>query len=454
MKSICPIIFLLSMALSTAFGQNPQQLKQDLETDMLGFTDKLAGFAYCPAGRREAFAKQVELIDKFSNGMSARHFNDLNRTSGRDLKASEYFSKIISQFQNKIVFEFSGISVDDCTISKDGRQYVMAYARKDVELPEGDKSSYDCCFVYDISAKPYKVDRIIQVERLEPSDRCVPVEQQRKQTASNNLASKKFKEYKSQADAALEVGNFTEAKDLYQSALFYKPNDTDAMLKYEESEEQLSYNSYFESAELLEAQGRYEEAVENYRKAAKYQPGDTAVSERIGFCQAKIKEESNASNFNYYRELGDLNFEKQYFESAQSHYKTALNYRPGDTYCESRSKECGRKIQLGQEKVVYAQLKKARNLVAREKVKAYAEAVEIYTELIPSGKLNGTDYFFLAQIMDGQLTPVKKRMNYDNRYCAILAREYCYKAAFEFENQAARDLWNYHFSGRARKKKG
>lgn len=443
-------IFLVSwLFYITAEALNAQAYMSSVEKALYAYTENMKAYAYAQGSQAEIQSRQTDLNDMFRDGPLASHFNDLENTQSA-CEVGNYLLIIKNKYKHKLLFEFSELNVEDCSMERNSRRYVKAFAKKEIKFENNDKKNFLITIIYDVTnTNAPMIDMVTAVELLTPEDNCKGLNTGNSRIV-RDIADERYEEYMREGDAYFSAKNYNAALAAYEQARYFR--DTEAVkTKIKSCREQLNAQYYITQGDDAFRRNDYDKAVEYYEKAMELQPGNATLGSKVRDSKTKLTEKRNRESYAYYKEQADSYLQKKFFDRAKSLYQQALLYKPGDTYCNDKITQCEKELRLKNDRYVYEQLDIARNYFRSGKNKNYDDAVKIMTEMMPSGKLTGSDYYMMAQALDQPRSNLRSLMGYDNQYCYMLASIYLHKAAFTFNHAGARDMWENHFSHKSRK---
>jgi tetratricopeptide (TPR) repeat protein len=161
------------------------------------------------------------------------------------------------------------------------------------------------------------------------------------------------------ANNALAKNQFPLAKENFQKALTFKPEDAaaksriaevdklaDAYAKQKSQAEQ--YTLHMQAGDALMGRKQYTEAKESFIKALTAKPGDKLAASRITAVESAVEADQAASlkvqndQYNAAMAAGNYAIAKQQFEIAKSSYQKALSFKPDDVIAKSKIAETDR----------------------------------------------------------------------------------------------------------------
>ena len=210
------------------------------------------------------------------------------------------------------------------------------------------KESYQKALTYK-PADPYVNGKIAETERLSLAFANQKVKEE--QVASQ------YKTLVTTADNYYTAKEFAKARETYSRALALKPGDTYAQsristidktaaseqaAKIKASED--GYKMAIAAANTAIAQNSFSLAKENFQRALGYKPGDLLATGKLTemdnlIAQQKVLKEKDEYNLNQYKEKvasADKLFSSGDLAAAKEGYATALQFKPGDAYCNQK----------------------------------------------------------------------------------------------------------------------
>lgn len=429
------LTFLLSGKLLASYDKKQVEFVINMYCEMLT--------TYSNAPNYETAQSKRRGLNELFDHKQLDHAFDLFGDEGRNNDNFESYVRIIEEsYDNKILVEFNNLYVFSCTAKINGKEF--AYVLLDKKLKYiGNKSEFKdkeknvkILIGINVSTSAYKIDLVVFPEEYKSNDENCIINV--KQDQQNVL----YEENMKIADIAFYQKDYVSAKQFYEKATLFMPNDSKALSQLNICNSIINYESYLSSADKYFTD-------KNYSKAKKlYEDIVTQFPDMKEYSLSKIKscnEQINFQNFNEYKKIGDENYNKEFYSAAVENYKSALTYRPNDEYILLMIKKCAN---ADKSKVDY-QLKNARKLVSENKKSLFPDIIEIYTYYEPSGQLTGQDYYNMAAILDVAYHEVIDKMNYTKVQSYHLAKEYCLKSIAKGYD-SANALWYDRFNKKAR----
>lgn len=196
-------------------------------------------------------------------------------------------------------------------------------------------------------------------------------------------------------DIAIERGdkllieeNYDAAKIAYEEAKNYKETETvknklDAINKIiaEEKNKTAAYNESIEKAQKLLAQKQYKEAKAEFEVANKLKPKEKYPLTKISQIDELLAQIENQGLYETQINKGVAYLQNKDFETAKSHFETALMYKPADVLAINKIKECENGLALKEQSRIDSEYKQliiqANNLLAAKK---FDEALDLYQQ--------------------------------------------------------------------------
>lgn len=142
-------------------------------------------------------------------------------------------------------------------------------------------------------------------------------------------------------DKAMTSGDYSQAKDHYQSALIIKPDDQSARQKLasvnktaiEQEEKQKQFDIAKVDADKLFTDKKYAEALAKYKEASQLIPGNQTVIDKIRESEQIISDiAKEEERYNKILLEADEAYMDRGFELAKQKYNEALSLKPNETY--------------------------------------------------------------------------------------------------------------------------
>ncbi len=209
--------------------------------------------------------------------------------------------------------------------------------------------------------------------RIKAIDNLIGAEQAARQKSINDSYNAAF----SAGNNAIAQNQFSLAKESFQKALTFKPNDPAATARLNEvdrlaedySKRQAvegQYKKIVQSADALYASKDFSGAKQAYQQALALKPGDSYAQSKITAIDNAVAAEQaariKASEDGYKAAIGAANsaISQQSYEQAKEFLQKAIAIKPGDAYATGKIAEVDRLIQdkqkrLEQEKLLAAQ---------------------------------------------------------------------------------------------------
>ncbi len=374
----------------------------------------------------DAVEKKGELISLFDlNAIAGYEYaSDLFKPEECDAPSlNSYLDYITKNYQNKIVVSFTKPYYFKCLRKIGTKEFAIVSVDKSLEYL-GQKSN-NKKLIIGIDVSDYKINMVAFPENLQKDNNCV-IDQ--KQDEQNDL----FNENSNNGDRLLINKDFIGAKNFYEKALNYKPNDNHVLSQLNKCNDILNYNSYKTEAENNFLNKKFNKAKDLFLKiVSKYPINKEYAEKKIKECDEGIRIE----NYELYKQFGDDYFKKEYYTLASQNYQSSLKYNPNDSYLLGMIKKCDNstptKVNEAISKAIYL----------AEKQHKLAEAFQMLSYYEGSGMLKGDNYYFMAMMMDGRDDNVDKLMKYSKKQCYQLAQEYCVKGIRRGDKKCV-DMWN------------
>ncbi len=355
-----------------------------------------------------------------------------------------YLSIIDTEYENKIKVEFSNVHIFSCVERRKTQEFALVTVNKKL-MYIGDKPEYrnkqrevKILLAINVTGAEYKINYVtFPEEYIIAKGGCIIDE---KQDNQNEL----FQNNYLIAELAFKHKNYISAKQYFEKSLLYKPNESRVISLIDECNSKLNFLKYKSEAEKLYSEGSYSDAKELFERISIKYP------ENSEYAEIKIKECDNQlriGNYIEYKNIGDANFNKQFYTVAAKNYQSALRYNPGDSYLLDMIRKCNN----GDKSTVLKGINQARNLVASSNKKHFPDIIKIYTYFESSGLLNGQDYYNMAAILDVGYKNVCTELNYSKDQSFHLAKEYCLKSMAK-RYKSAYVLWYDRFNNKSRNK--
>jgi len=391
-----------------------------------------------------AESKRRDLYKLFEVPQLDHAFDLFNNEEKDELNAESYLRIIKTVYGNKILVDFENLHVFSCTTVINGVQFAFATINKKLEYIgnrtefKNKEKNVKVLIGINVSKPEYKIDLVVFPEEYISHDKGCIIDE--KQDGQNAL----FLENITIADLAFNKKDYISAKQFYEKAALYKPNDAKAISQLSKCNSIINFESCQANADKYFSEGNYSKAKEMYVKIVnQYSEKKDLALNKIKDCDEQIR----LQNYSEFKKTGDDFYNKQFYSAAAENYRSALKYNPNDTYSLDMIKKCDN----ADKTTAINGINKARNLVSKNEKKYFPEIIKILTYYEPSGLLTGQDYYNLAAILDVAYGNVNNFMNYSKRQSYHLAKEYCLKSMARGYT-SAEVLWYDRFNNKSRNK--
>ncbi len=358
-----------------------------------------------------------------------------------NLSVYDYLTAIEDKYQNKIQVEFINDYYFGCTSKIGNKEFAYVSVDKTLEyvgekqLSISSKSKkVNQLIGIDISQSEYKINMIVFRPYKEKNNSCILDQSKDEQITL-------FNEYSKYGDTYYASADYVSAKNLYEKSLLYKSNDSRVLNQVNLCNKILNYESYKTSAEKYLSEKKFNKATEIFTKIS------NEYSEHKLYAQNKIKECDNGirmENYNFYKNLAYESFNKSLFSKAVDNFNKALTF---DVSEKTLINEMIHKCNTSNHDFAKGQIKQAVYLA--EKKHDYVGAYKLLSYYEMSGLLNGQNYYFMAMMMDGNESNIRKKMHYSKNQAYHLAKEYCLKGR-NLGNQNAEFMWERILNGKSK----
>ncbi len=344
------------------------------------------------------------------------------------LKPDDAFAKgKIAEVDRLIDEENKKLAADELR----NRQYREAIAGADKQYQAKDFEGAVVAYRKALDIKPgdaYARQRITGIENVLAADKAA--KQKAVEEGYNNTIT--------QANAALAQKQYSQAKEQYQKALAFKPedpfarakiNEVDLLIKQEQermSAEQARKKQYEEAvarADKLLASKDYGNARLAFGDALQAMPGEAYPKQKISEIDKMLEEQQKAlaekqardKAFDEAVKNGDRYYSLKNYNDAKVEYNKALSVKPGETYPKNRISEIDGLVRAEQKALADAKAKEdAYNSAVSSgnsaySQKKYAEAKGFYNQAI---RIRPNDAYAKDQIalIDNLLAEQEKQL--------------------------------------------
>lgn len=186
---------------------------------------------------------------------------------------------------------------------------------------------------------------------------------------------------------------------------------------------QISVDSIIRTADTFIGKNDFIKARESLIKINEPKSSiDTQVAQRIQLCENEI-------NFAYYKEQGDIYYNKgQFYTRAEELYSRALSFKPEDIYILEQIRNC---------KINFARMERSPEAISKKLKQSedfwnnrkYYEAFSILYKYEDSGQLLPGHYFMLGEILIMNWDGIRQKMNFNKEQCLAKGANYMRQAA-------------------------
>lgn len=179
----------------------------------------------------------------------------------------------------------------------------------------------------------------------------VPVREERVLTTRANPEEARrqsmYMQFKMRGDSAFDVNNLQLAREAFQEALLYKPNDVHSTRRITQIDERLGqeqregqYRRFMRSGNRLRDAGRLEEAKREFERALEFRPNDE-IAESAIFALTSIidRQKNDEATYITHTSRGEALLEKDDYQNALASFKQALLAKPDDEYASLKVQE-------------------------------------------------------------------------------------------------------------------
>ncbi len=209
------------------------------------------------------------------------------------------------------------------------------------------------------------------------------------------------------------------------------------------------FQKRYEQADLEFQKGNYEEAVSRYESIIRsYSTLSFSFKEKI---TSKIKECKDQIEYLSSLQLGNLYFSQKDYNNAISAYIKCLLIRPNDSIVKDKLLYCKGSIAEAFNAETRIDVQKAENLILSNKKNNRELGFSILMKYVHSDKINGKQYFLMAQIVDSPSARTSKEFNLNSRKRCLLTHQFMLNAhALGYNSEGFDIYWNEYLTEKSR----
>ncbi|UCH13848.1 MAG: hypothetical protein JSV22_12165 [Bacteroidales bacterium] len=436
-------------------------------------SNKLKEIDVLVAQKEQTETKQQEIVKEYNNVVQkadqlllAKNYEEAKASYEQALLVNpqeSYPREKIAEIENMI-------KEQQKTLAKSSR--VELEREYDVALAEGDSyyklKDYEAAKTAYNKAASLKPDEIYPKQRLERINNLLAAEQSRKQQSID----KNYKDAVAAGDNYIELKQYDQAKQEFNKALTYKPDDIYAKNKLLEIDrlveaqkqrlaEQKTRDEQYQAA-VTRADGffrmkEFDAAKTAYQNALDINPAEQYPRmkiqeiDRLLSIQEAEKEREIEAGYKSAVISGNRLFSNKQYSLAKDEYEKALNYKPADSYASNRIEEINRLISQQEQQLAAKQARKKQydEIIARadglKNLKEYADAKAEYgraLQILPGEIYPQQQIAEIERIIAEQERVLATQKAKENNYSDAISKADGYYRLQEYEKAKA----DYNFA--------
>lgn len=297
--------------------------------------------------------KYQSLIKNADAFLASKQYSTAQKSylSALDLKPNEQYPKgKLNEIKNELAL----------IADKNSQEQNYQEALKDANSAFGNKA-------YENAKTYYTTASSIKPSEAYPKERLAEINIILTELANKASKAKEYENLISLGDQKFNSKDYNEAKITFQSALLIQPTSDYPKTKLKEIEVQLgliaqsaenekAYGDHLKTADAAFSKKDYEAAKLSYISANSVKPDEGYPKERLNTIDGILADLSNQKEkdeqYQKMVQLADANLGSKNYEAAKSNYKSALNFKPSESYPKEKLKEIESiEAQIAQNKV-------------------------------------------------------------------------------------------------------
>ena len=388
--------------------------------------------SYSGSDRKTVYRKN-ELIKLFDESVPQLEypFDLFDKEEADHPNFLTYLDVIKNVYKNQLDVEFDDSIHIKCTARVENKTFVFATVRKTIKyagdnsLYVGKKKTITLLIGINVTNPEYKISLIKIPEEYDTfSSKCTIRNDQLNRNDFSDL-------YRNIAEEKYNAGQYVAAKEWFEKALLYQPNEKAIREKLTLCNSRISCDDYNDFADGKFNQGNFSYAMDLYRYIDNNcRQQNLHAQENIDKCLKSIRQ----ANYDFYVNDGNYLYKKRFYSAAQASFKLAINYSQNEQKCLEMIEKCAK----SPDSVI--NIIKNAVYIAEHHRKEWPEVFKTFSTYEESGFLSGDNYYFMSMMLNGNDNNIGEIMNFTGREQRNLAREYCLKAMIK-GNTKAEQLW-------------